>query len=255
MFSLKTIFAGGNPPDTDSSSIQGRKPKQEDSFLITNTRHGMRLIFVADGVGGHGHGDFASATVVKYLSDAFDTTTPDTDPIAFLNENVIHAARLVLDKCKEDPSYKNCGTTISGFFVKGSEYYTINIGDSRVYLWSEDTLYRETHDHSIVQRLIDNGEITEDEAFHHPQRNMMTSAIGQDLSLMVMDVSKARQLKHGDILLAFSDGVHDALTDNQIFSLMQRYANDPSLASKITEAAYNAGGLDNITALVYRYID
>ena len=252
---LKKLFPGSNLPQTESSSLQGRKSKQEDSFLITEQRHGMQLIFVADGVGGHGHGDFASRTVVDYFNDAFNAIDVDTDPIAFLNETVIRAARKVVDKSVEDPSYTNCGTTISGFLVVGDCYYTINIGDSRVYLWSEDLLCRETHDHSVVQRLLDRGEITEEEAFHHPQRNMMTSAIGQDLSLMQVDVGRKKQFKHGDILLAFSDGVHDALTDNQIFSMISRYKETPDLAGRLTEAAYNAGGKDNITAVVYRYFD
>ena len=252
---LKKIFPGSDLPQVESSTLQGRKSKQEDSFLITEPSHGMRLVFVADGVGGHGHGDFASRTVVEHFANAFQTLTVDTDPVAFLNTNVIQAARKVLDKSVEDPSYKNCGTTISGFLVCGDEYYTINIGDSRVYLWSEDILSRETHDHSVVQRLLDRGEITEDEAFHHPQRNMMTSAIGQDLSMMVVDVGKAKKFKHGDMLLAFSDGVHDALTDNQIYTMIASYKNTPKLADRITEAAYNAGGKDNITALVYRYFD
>ena len=259
---IKKIFAdnsnGGSGkalPQTESSTLQGRKPSQEDDFLITDVRHGMRLVFVADGVGGHGHGDFASKTVVDYFSEAFNKLTVDTDPVTFLNETVMQAARKVLDKSIEDPAYMNCGTTISGFLVCGSDYYTINIGDSRVYLWSEDALSRETHDQSIVQQLLDRGEITEDEAFHHPQRNIMTSAIGQSLDLMQVDVSKKRTFKHGDIMFAFSDGVHDALTDNQIYSLIARYKETSDLANRLTEAAYNAGGKDNITAVVYRYFD
>ena len=252
---LKKIFPGRDLPQVESSSIQGRKPSQEDSFLITEPRHGMRLVFVADGVGGHGHGDFASRTVVDHYAAAFEALGVDTDIAGFLYDNAIAAARKVLDKCLEDPSYKNCGTTLSGFMAAGDRYYTINIGDSRVYLWSEDFLSRETHDHSIVQELIDRGDITEDEAFHHPQRNMMTSAIGQDLSMMKVDVKGPYGFKHGDILFAFSDGVHDALTENQILSMVLRYKDTPDLAERLTEAAYNAGGKDNITALVYRYFD
>ncbi|MCR5454532.1 MAG: protein phosphatase 2C domain-containing protein [Bacteroidales bacterium] len=256
---IKKFFSdndgGDSLPQTESSSIQGRKPSQEDSFLITEPMHGMRLVFVADGVGGHGHGDFASKTVVDHFRDAFANLTVDTDPKSFLYETVMQSARKVLNKSLEDMSYMNCGTTISGFIICGSDYFTINIGDSRVYLWSEDCLSRETHDQSIVQQLLDRGEITEEEAFHHPQRNIMTSAIGQSLDMMQVDISQKRTLKHGDILFAFSDGVHDALTDNQIFSLIARYKDTPNLAERLTEAAYNAGGKDNITAVVYRYID
>ncbi len=255
---LKKNTATASPnglPQTESSSIQGRKPSQEDSFLITEVRHGMRLVFVADGVGGHGHGDFASKTVVDYFREKFNAIDVDTNPEAFLYDTVMQAAQKVLDKSIEDPMYTNCGTTISGFLVVGNDYYTINIGDSRVYLWSEDCLSRETHDHSIVQNLLDRGEITEDEAFHHPQRNMMTSAIGQQLSMMKVDISQKRTFKHRDILFAFSDGVHDALTDNQIYTLISSYKDTPDLADRLVKSAYNAGGKDNITAVVYRYFD
>lgn len=250
---LKKIFGGNSTSATGSSSIQGRKPAQEDSFFISDVCHGMRLVFVADGVGGHGHGDFASQKTVQVFREAFGGISVDTDIEAFLRDTAISAATQVLDKANDDPAYKNCGTTLSGFLVAGRQYRTINIGDSRVYLWTQDTLCRETHDHSIVQQLLDSGEITEDEAFHHPQRNMMTSAIGQPLHMMKIDISQPRQLKDGDILFCFSDGVHDALTDNQIFSLISRYKDSGDLATRITDAAYNAGGKDNITAVLYRY--
>ena len=72
---------------------------------------------------------------------------------------------------------------------------------------------------------------------------------------MVVDVGKAKRFKHGDILFAFSDGVHDALTDNQIFSMISSHKDTPDLADRLVKAAYNAGGKDNITAVVYRYFD
>jgi serine/threonine protein phosphatase PrpC len=100
---IKKMFSSSALPQTESSSIQGRKPSQEDSLLITEVRHGMRLVFVADGVGGHGHGDFASKTVVDYFNDAFNALDVDTDPIAFLNITVIKAARKVLDKSLSAP--------------------------------------------------------------------------------------------------------------------------------------------------------
>ena len=253
--SLKKIFGstgGGNRVET--SSIQGRKPSQEDSFFVSPVRDNKILCFVADGVGGHGHGDFASIKTVEVFREAFENMPENTIAPDFLRNTALEAARQVLAKSTTDPAFKNCGTTLSGFLVTGNAYYTINIGDSRVYLWNRECLSRETHDHSIVQQLLDAGEITETEAFTHPKRNIMTSAIGQDLSLMKIDVEGPRPLEHGDILMAFSDGVHDALTDELIYRLVKRYEVDDGLANALTESAYNAGGKDNITAVVFRFL-
>jgi len=253
MFSLlKKILT--NAKVVETSSIQGRKPAQEDSFYVSGVRNLRRLIFVADGVGGHGHGDFASQRTVNVFSEAFNNMPNEVSVKDFLIMTAKEAARQVLEKSVEDPSYKNCGTTLSGFFVSGNVYYTINIGDSRVYLFSDGVLSRETHDHSIVQQLLDSGQITEEEAFTHPKRNIMTSAIGQDLNMMKIDVSEPRPLQAGDILMAFSDGVHDALTDNQIFRIVKEMKNSDGLAEKLTSSAYEAGGKVNITAVIFRYL-
>jgi protein phosphatase len=249
---LKKIFI--NAPEVESFSIQGRKPAQEDSFFVSEKKDFRQLLFVADGVGGHGHGDFASQKTVEIFQNAFDELTAGTNVKEFLYSTVLKAAHAVLDKCLEDPSYKNCGTTISGFFVSGDKYNTVNVGDSRVYLFSDGVLSRETHDHSVVQELLDSGQITEDEAFVHPKRNMMTSAVGQNLHLMRIDVSESRQLRPGDVLMAFSDGVHDALTDNRIFNIVKENKNSGGLAQKLVESAFEAGGKDNITAVIFRYL-
>ncbi len=250
---IRKIFAGNGVRTITSSTMQGRKPSQEDSFLVTGLSHGRRLVFVADGVGGHGHGDWASMATVEVFSKAFDALPSEADIPAFLRDTAMEAARIVLQKGNDQPEYKNCGTTVSGFMIMGDAYHTINIGDSRVYLWSEDILCRETHDHSIVQEMLDRGEITEVEAFSHPRRNMMTSAIGQSLDMIKIEINGPRKLVDGDILMAFSDGVHDALTDEQIYSLVKRYKDSDDLADRLVQAAYNAGGKDNITAVIYRY--
>ncbi len=252
---LKKIFNSNQSQNIESSSIIGRKTNQEDCFYISESKNNQRLVFVADGVGGHSHGEFASNKTVEIFNEAFSHISEKEIIPDFLRNTVYQAARAVLEQGNQDNEYKNCGTTISGFFITGNAYYTINIGDSRVYLWNCQTLCRETHDHSIVQQLIDSGQITEAEAFTHPKRNIMTSAIGQDLAMMKIDIQGPRNLEHGDILMAFSDGVHDALTDEQIFQIVKHYQNTQGLADALTTAAYNAGGKDNITAVIYRFFE
>lgn len=239
--------------NTGAYSIQGRKPSQEDSFFISEKRKEMQLIFVADGVGGHGHGDFASQLCVEMYNQAFNKSqTINLIPV-FLQQTALEVAKAVLEKSKIDATYKNCGTTLSGFFIENENYYTINIGDSRVYLFSEGKLLRQTKDHSQVQQLIDNNIISEEEAFTHPKRNMMTSAIGQSLSMIKVDVSQKKNLKRGDILVACTDGVHDALRDTEIERFLKNNATAEELAKILVKEAFDAGSKDNITVCVYRH--
>lgn len=239
-------------PQAGGFSIKGRKDKQEDAFYISEKKQAQQLIFVADGVGGHGHGDFASNLCVETFRKAFEQDAEIEDIPAFLKKTAMLVAASVYNKGKTEPEYKNCGTTLSGFFVSYNAYFTVNIGDSRVYAFENQELTRMTKDHSIVQSLIDEGKITEKEAFTHPKRNMMTSAIGQKLEMIRIDIKGPYPLKKGAMLLAFSDGVHDALTDNEIEILLKNAADSKHLAQLIVETAYEAGGKDNITACFYR---
>ena len=241
-------------PPTDSFSIQGRKTKQEDSFFISEEKNKQRLIFVADGVGGHGNGEFASKTCVDTYEELFAQNEIITNIPEFLKNTAYLVAAKILNKSAIDSSFKNCGTTISGFFISENIFYTINIGDSRCYRFANNELQKITKDHSYIQQFIDNKEITEEEAFTHPKRNMMTSALGQPLEVMIVDVSEPTPLHKGEMLLAFSDGVHDALKDQEIELLIKQNRKAKNLAQIIVETAFAAGGKDNITACIFRYL-
>lgn len=250
---LKKIFTNDNELKiTGSWSIQGRKPSQEDAFFISEERYGKRLVFVADGVGGHGHGDFASQTTVEIFQNTFIQNESFFNIPDFLRKTTLVAAAMVFQKGITEPEFKNCGTTISGFLADKDKFHTVNVGDSRVYLYSRDTLKQMTKDHSKIQEMIDRGEITDKEAAIHPERHIMTSAIGQSLSLLKIDVEGPYPIEHGDIIFAFSDGVHDALSDNEMITLIRKHKNNNELAKILVEAAYNAGGKDNITACYFR---
>lgn len=254
---IKNLFSSDNNNELQTASghsIIGRKTNQEDSFFISERKENKQLIFVADGVGGHGHGEFASQTAVEIFQNSFIQNENFGDIPDFLRKTTLVVAAMVLQKGLEDPTYKNCGTTISGFFIDENKFYTFNVGDSRVYMYTKDKLLRKTKDHSKVQDLLDKGEITEDEAFTHPERNMMTSAIGQNLSMIKNDVNGPFEIEHGDILLAFSDGIHDALKDKAIEILIAKHKKNNELDKVLVDAAYNAGGKDNITACYYRHL-
>ncbi len=253
IFDVKKNSGDISPQQTRFFSLQGRKPAQEDSFYISESLDGKRLIFVADGVGGHGHGDFASQTTVEVFKTAFNSFENFNNVHDFLQKTVEAAATVVLNKSKIDPSYKNCGTTLSGFFINENTFHTVNVGDSRVYLYNREGFKQVTKDHSVVQDLLDNKIISEQEARTHPQRHIMTSAIGQSLTLMKTDILGPFNIEAGEMLFAFTDGVFDVLTDNDLKILIEKHKDSEHLAKFIVEASYEAGSTDNITACIYRH--
>ncbi len=180
--------------------------------------------------------------------EAFERIENLNDPKTFLHENALNVARRVLQKHAEDPAYKNCGTTLTGFLLQGSYYFVINIGDSRSYVWhSAKGLRRLTRDHSVVQQMIDAGALTEAEAATHPYRTTMTSAIGQNLDTLKIDITGPHTLAETEMLFAFSDGIHDFLTDEQLVKIVSSESTKP-LAQMLVEKALEAGSTDNVTA-------
>lgn len=231
---------------TQSYSIQGKRSYQEDSFLISKKPNSC-LILVADGLGGHGHGDFASQLCCALFKDKYSQLDLAVDPEKFLEETVLEVNQALIDKGEKEPEYRNCGTTVTGFFVKEREFFLLNIGDSRVYGFNgKDKLHRLTKDHSVVQELLDEGEITEEIAFVHPERNLVTSSLGVLSDFLEWSVTGPHMLEPEMVLLAFSDGVHDGLMDNQLLAIIQ--TNTKGLAKAIVESAFEAGSKDNITA-------
>ena len=252
---FRQLFQRKEGPLTDAHSLQGRKPSQQDAWYISPVTLNGQLIFVADGVGGHAHGEFAANLAVELFRRSFEADDTLVDNVeTYLREQSMQVAAQVLHKSENDPEYKGCGTTLAGFFRYGNRYRTLNIGDSRVYHFSEaGGLKQLTKDHTIVQELLDQGAISAEEARNHPQRNMMYSAIGQALDEIRIDIGAEQALNAGDWLLAFSDGVHDALPDAEIARLIHAHQEKASLCATLTQAAYDAGGKDNITAVAYRH--
>ncbi|MEZ4826410.1 MAG: protein phosphatase 2C domain-containing protein [Bacteroidia bacterium] len=241
-------------PRVAGYSVQGRKPSQQDAWYGSNLTLNGRLVFVADGVGGHAHGEYASELCVEVFRQSFEKEPFMVDEKQYLYDTAMIVAERVYQKGQDEPEYKGCGTTISGFLVYGDRYHLINIGDSRVYVFREDkSLIQLTRDHSLVQQMLDQGQITPAEARTHPRRNVMYSAIGVNPDEMTIDVTGPFDIYHGEILLAFSDGVPDAIPDDQIREIILNNRQNPDLCQVIVEAAFNAGGMDNITACCYRH--
>ncbi len=237
------------------SDIGKKRRNNEDSYLIEKIemyadgkRKFLHVLGVADGMGGHKSGEIASKMVVERLS---------TLPFTYVYGGPISIRKLIEyinKKIYEENMVreKNMGTTLVGVIVdENYSGYIFNIGDSRAYLYRKGNLLRLTKDHSLVQEMIDRGEITEEEAMNHPERHKITMAIGtkENVNPDIYNV----EFMPGDILLLCTDGVHDMLDDTEIKNIITRNKKFNELVSEIVSAANEKGGEDNITAIVARF--
>lgn len=238
---------------TGSYSDMGRRENQEDNFLITNVYNNKRLLIVADGLGGLEYGEYASKQVVEAFQNFFVQIENFNSPKEFLSRTALVVASMMMNKSVEDKRYQNSASTLSGFLIEGNLYYTVNVGDSRVYHFSNKKLKQITKDQSFVQFLLDKGDITPEEAFTHPKKNIVNSIISSKISNLKTDITGPHELKNGDILFACTDGVHDALKNEEIELIIKKNLKNSNLAEIIGKKAFDAGSKDNITICYYKH--
>ena len=237
------------------SDVGKKRRNNEDSYLIEKIelyadgkKRMLYVLGVADGMGGHKSGEVASKIVVERLS-----TLPFTyvygGPIS-IRKLIEYINRKIYDE--NMVTEKNMGTTLVGVILDENHIgYIFNVGDSRAYLYRKGNLLRLTKDHSVVQEMIDRGEITEKEAANHPDRHKITMAIGTKESVSP-DIYNV-EFMPGDILLLCTDGVHDMLGDMEIRDIIMKNKKFNELASEIVSAANEKGGEDNITVITARF--
>jgi serine/threonine protein phosphatase PrpC len=240
------------------SSEVGRVRKiNEDAYYVPGRDQDLLLFMVADGMGGHQAGDIASKEALKAMVEFFNKQPDDSykqnmpkalsDAISYTNDKVFNIA----NKTSE---YAGMGTTMSVVVITGSKMYTAHIGDSRVYIYREAKLLRLTEDHSIVAELIKNGELTEEQAKTHPQRNIITRAVGTDYNVSA-DIAEW-DLYPGDVILLCTDGLTGLVSDEEILKYVSNYMESPQTVSeKLAQLANERGGYDNITVVVVNTSD
>lgn len=211
----------------------------EDAYLVDDA---MGLVAVADGMGGHRAGEVASATALEALRAAVSAGRP-------LREAVEDANRAVFEKAGTDDSLRGMGTTLTAATLAAGDTLLVgHVGDSRAYLLRDGELRQVTTDHSLVEELVRDGRLTPDEAAIHPQRSIITRALGVDASVEV-DVYPV-ELAPGDVLLFCSDGLTGMLQPDVIAAELRREDDPTRVATKLVDAANAAGGEDNITVVV-----
>ena len=252
-----TINADANSRKIGMITDIGKVRKiDEDSILAADLSFGINseskkflLLAVADGMGGAAKGEEASKIALNALTKTIIPELFGTLSFTELLENGIkNANQEILDYTTKYPESSGMGTTTVCAVVKGNNIHLANVGDSRAYVISNDEIRRVTKDHSYVQALIDEGQITEEEAREHPQKNVITKAVGI-MESVEPDTMKLT-LDTDESLLLCCDGVIAHLTDEDIHKIICN-TNDPQNAcQQIVDLANKRGGSDNISLII-----
>lgn len=210
---------------------------------------GALFLAVADGMGGAAGGETASRLAVETVFARVESEYPGwSEPPAVmdgLRKALEEAHETLVSHQHQHPALMGMGTTFTGVLIRNSRLYFAHTGDSRAYLCQRGTLRRMTDDHSVVGELVRRGSLTEDEAQHHPQRNLLTSALGTQGPLE-LDI-RTDEWAPGDMLLLCSDGLTSLVSDDELQAVLAEPGSDP--ARRLVDLANERGGNDNITVL------
>ncbi len=204
------------------------------------------LFLVADGMGGHNAGDYASRYTVDRVVNVIESSS-QTEPVALLEEAIQTANHDLLQRAAEDESRKGMGTTIVALTILGNRLFVANVGDSRLYVVNQ-AIQQITKDHSLVEEMVRMGEMDKEVAREHPDKNIITRAIGA-LPEVTIDFFEV-EIEEGDMILMCSDGLTNMVEDKQIRDIIMGQRDIVEKAEKLVDTANSNGGKDNITVIV-----
>ncbi|HYL37394.1 MAG TPA: Stp1/IreP family PP2C-type Ser/Thr phosphatase [Bryobacteraceae bacterium] len=244
---LGNLTDTGHHRDENEDYYCYAEPESDEEF----ERKG-RLAVIADGMGGHEGGQIASSLAVERVRDTY-LTYPSTDPRQALVAAFQAAHRAIQEYALEHPEFLGMGTTCTCAALKDHQLYFGHVGDSRLYLNREGAIRLLTEDHSFVQRLVRQGLLTPEAAAVHPDRNILTAALGVE-GAGEADFSEAPvPLQSGDVLILCTDGLHGLVADDELRAVT---AGAPAAEAcrELVGLAKDRGGFDNITVQVLRVL-
>ena len=227
----------------------------QDYYYISDDENEIKLYILADGMGGYKGGEIASRLAVtsakNYIENNIKETPKDKDSlIQLIASSVEYANMVVYEKAKEDIELEGMGTTLEICLIYNNRAYIAHIGDSRIYRIRKEFMRKVTKDHSYVQKLVEDGTITKEEAAVHPKKNMWMKALGCN-AFVEPDVTIKGFLK-GDTIIICSDGLTNMVTQDEIYEIAtSKFEYAPS---DLIEKANKNGGYDNITVIIIRNI-
>lgn len=214
---------------------------------------GTNAFAVADGMGGHAAGEIASQAALEPVA-ALDGARFDSDEQVreALHEALEAANHSVVQKAEDDPAYRGMGTTLTAGVVREDRLHMAHVGDSRAYLLrGDEPLTQLTTDHTVVEELMRNGQLSPEDIHDHPQRSVITRAIGIEPGVEI-DSLPPLTLEPGDQVLLCSDGLTGPVSDAEIADILRNHRDGESACEALVDAANAAGGPDNITVLLLR---
>lgn len=231
------------------TDIGKRREINEDYLYASKEAVGNldNLFMVADGMGGHNAGDFASKNTVWKVVEAIGSYKDDFDAENIMQKAIDDANSYIYKMARENEALRGMGTTLVTVTCKGETATVANVGDSRMYLVN-DEIKQITKDHSLVQEMIDLGGLEKDRARNHPDKNIITRAIGVREYVLV-DFFEVH-INEGDRLLLCSDGLTNMLRDEEIHRIIRQNEDISKAGEKLVKAANNNGGRDNIAVVL-----
>ncbi|MBE9592779.1 MAG: serine/threonine-protein phosphatase [Proteobacteria bacterium] len=246
-----------------TSDIGRHRKHNEDSYLCNPKE---KLFLIADGIGGQAAGEIASNLAIRNIEEFIvrSSTEDITWPIPYKNEFTLEqnsllagatlANRKVRELANQNPSMKGMGTTLVGVIIKGNQLAILNIGDSRLYRIRAGEIEQITQDHTIAGEQEKLGLLTKEEASNHPQKHILTSALGIEVAEKLrMDLSLV-DIQKRDLYIMCSDGLNDMLNDKEILAAINSSKTSlEKMSLSLTQQANLAGGQDNITIILLSF--
>lgn len=228
-----------------------RHSENQDNYKAGRLSDDTYWIVLCDGMGGASAGGKASEMAVEFLADNIEKHIPDLlsakDIKKFMLDCAAKCNNLILEKSQSPKEPITMGTTLVMTIVRGNTAQFVHAGDSRAYVLHKNNFKQITRDHSIVQELLDCGKITPEQAYNHPNKNIITSALGVDANTRI-DYNEVK-LAEGDVIVICSDGLTNMINNADIVTFIKK-ADFFMSTERLIEAAVEAGGFDNITAVV-----
>ena len=206
------------------------------------------MFIVADGMGGHKAGDYASRYTIERVVASVSRNTGE-EPIAIMKEAINKANELLVAESREDESKSGMGTTLVIGTIIGNKLFVANIGDSRLYVVGQN-MRQITRDHSLVDEMVRLGEINADEARVHPDKNIITRAVGTS-DHVEADFFEV-EITADDTILLCTDGLTNMVRDDEILDIIKKYDNAQAATMQLVKEANANGGRDNITVMIIK---
>jgi len=233
---------------TGLTDVGIKRKVNQDSIFYSDKPIGNlpNLFIVADGMGGHKAGDFASNFAVKSFLEHIKNSDKDNF-ITLMNEALQKTNAALFAKAKENPDFEGMGTTFVAATLKGNQLYVLNVGDSRLYV-SGDRFTQITRDHSWVEEMVTKGEMAREEARTHSRKNLITRAVGADEEVMADFFEVC--INPGEIIVLCSDGLSNMIENNDIHEILKKDILLDDKGKMLVATANNNGGTDNISVVL-----